>query len=70
MLFQPATETWHALNPTATAIWRRLAGGDSLEQAAQALATSFGADPDQLLSDVDAFAGDAVRLGLLEPIGR
>ncbi len=62
---------WNAalvLNPSGVLIWDRLDGDRSLAEVADDFAEKTGADRDQILSNVVAFARELGRLGLLDGV--
>lgn len=66
-LFDQATESYFALNGSAAAIWRELAAGRKVTEAAIALATQFDSDPAAITADIAVFVADAVTRNLLVP---
>ncbi|HWU72171.1 MAG TPA: PqqD family protein [Sphingomonas sp.] len=66
-LFDQVTESYFALNGSAAAIWRELAAGRKVTEAASALATQFDADPAAIAADIAAFVADAITRNLLVP---
>lgn len=62
---------WNAalvLNSSGVLIWDRLDGDRSLAEVAADLAVETGADPEQILDNVVAFARELGRLGLLDGV--
>lgn len=65
VLFDSASETYHALDPGGSAIWRRLGEGRSVADLAALLAEDFAGDPGAIENDVAAFLAEAEELGLV-----
>jgi hypothetical protein len=60
-------ELYYALNESGTCIWDAVAGGETVEVAAQRLARQFGIAPDVARRDTAALVQDLVSRGLLDP---
>lgn len=54
-----------SLNDTGKDIWRRLDGKATLADVAEALADEYGAQPDEIESDVVGLVGELVRRKML-----
>jgi len=69
-VFDSENESYHALNGSAAAIWREIAGGADEATAAARLAETYGAPRVEIDEDVAAFVADALAKGLLvrEPV--
>ncbi|TWP46079.1 lasso peptide biosynthesis PqqD family chaperone [Lentzea tibetensis] len=55
----------YGLNRTASAIWRALADGHSVEQASRDLAARFDNTPDRIRADVETLVAQLRDRGLL-----
>lgn len=64
-LFDTETGSYYALNGSAAAIWREIAGGADAETAASRLAERYNAPRPEVSADVAAFVADALAKGLL-----
>lgn len=63
--FDPVHTRSYVLNATAGLIWKLLDGSDAIEVLAADLAEAFGADPEQVRSDVVTTVRRFGRQGLL-----
>jgi hypothetical protein len=59
---------YFALDDAAADGWTILAGGGSLDDAADSVATRFAVAPDEARSDLERFAAELVEAGLLERV--
>jgi PqqD family protein of HPr-rel-A system len=66
LLDERSGDYWQ-LNPTAAEAVRRLAGGATTAQAAEALAEQFDVDPAQALEDVTALVEQLRAARLVKP---
>lgn len=66
VLFDERDGSYHALNAVASAVWRALDAGFTLEAITNALAVRYQAPPDEITRDVAAFVDAALAKGLLE----
>lgn len=66
VLYDPAGDLLHRLEPSASTVWSRLDGTVRLETLATELAVSYGAPPDTVRRDVTALASRLWDLGLLD----
>jgi hypothetical protein len=60
------SESYHALDPVASEMWRRAAHPEGRAQALHRLHQCFDVDPERLASDFDAFVTGCARRGFLE----
>jgi PqqD family protein of HPr-rel-A system len=65
VLFDEASGRYHALNPTGSQIWRRLAGGAAPELIVRELTSRYDAPAEVVADEVAAFIDRAVDLRLL-----
>jgi len=61
-----AASDYHALNPSGSLIWERLADWATGDDLAGMIAAAFGLTPDAAASDVARFLDGCSRAGLLE----
>lgn len=54
-----------ALAGTALAVWQKIDGAASRDAIVAALAAEYGAETDEVASDVDQFLDDLTQLGFL-----
>ena len=64
-LFDERDERYHSLNGTAAAIWRGIAAGMDRAMLIDRIAAGFRVKPEEIVTDVDAFAEAAIAQGLL-----
>lgn len=69
VLFDERDGSYHALNAMASAVWRGLDAGLTLEAIAGELNARYQAPTDEIARDVAAFVDAAVAKGLLERRG-
>ncbi len=67
VLFDERDGSYHALNASASLIWKELIAGRQPEEICEVLAASRGVAVDLLSADVDAFVTVALEQGLLVP---
>ncbi|HEX9856648.1 MAG TPA: PqqD family protein [Acidimicrobiia bacterium] len=65
LLYNPATDTYFNLNPTATAVWDLANGDMTVEEIAAEIATEYGQLLDAVVDDVAKIAERFVAAGLL-----
>lgn len=65
VIFDRERGTYHALNATASAIWRALGDGGSVESVTDVLVARFNADRAEITGDVAAFVSEALENGLI-----
>lgn len=66
VLFDERDGSYHALNAVASAVWRGLDAGLTLEAITGALSARYQAPTDEIARDVAAFVDAALAKGLLE----
>lgn len=66
VIYDPASELLHHLDPIATMIWERLDGTTPLADVARRLAERFDADPEVVTTDVMALVRQLSADGLTE----
>jgi len=66
VVYDPEADKLHHLEPTATAVWTRLARGRPLSSVAGAVAAAYGADPDAVHADILTLTGTFYDRGLLD----
>jgi PqqD family protein of HPr-rel-A system len=64
VLFDSRDGSYHALNPSATAIWLHLRNGLQPPAIAAAIAAANGLSPDQAVADLSAFVEALLAAGL------
>jgi hypothetical protein len=62
------TERVYRLKGVSAAMWRALAACGNIETAADHLSRQYAAEPSRIRRDLDAFAKDLIRGGLLESV--
>lgn len=65
VLFDRASQTYHALDTCGSAIWRSLGEGRSAADLAELLAEHFAGDVAAIMDDVAAFLARAEEIGLV-----
>ena len=65
VIFDRERGSYHALNGSASAIWRALGDGGSADTVVERLAGRFVADRDAITADVAAFLSSALAGGLI-----
>lgn len=65
VLFDGRDASYHALNQSASAIWRGLGASGDLATVAAAIAAEYGLATDEADAAVQAFVGGALAKGLL-----
>jgi len=68
VIFDRARGSYHALNGSASAIWRALADGGAPDAIVGLLAERFEADRDAIAADVAAFLASALAGGLIAEV--
>jgi len=66
VLYDDSQRRLHRLNPTAALVWQCLDGSASLREIAGDVAEAFSSDPQTVLADIVAVAGQFAEEGLLE----
>ncbi|MEV0598498.1 PqqD family protein [Streptomyces sp. NPDC050315] len=61
---------WYALTAPGALWWRHVAEGTTIDEAADAVATHYGADPDQVRADMRTLTQELYDRGLLRTPGR
>lgn len=64
-LFDDRDGSYHALNPSASAIWSALGEGTQPAEIGEAIAAAYGAPVATVQQDVDEFVALALDKGLL-----
>ena len=64
-IMDPRDSMLHALNGTATVVWREAAKGAAPEAIARAVAEEFEVGPEEARRDVEAFLAGLRKKGLL-----
>ena len=64
-LFDSRDGSYHALNPSAAEIWTGVAGGESQDVVARAIAARHGVEPEIVAAHVEEFVDAALAKGLL-----
>src|SRR5262249_860770 len=65
VLFDSSRGNYHALNGSASAIWRALCAAGSADAIVARLCETYGADRDRIAADVDAFLVRALASALV-----
>jgi hypothetical protein len=65
VIFDPATQQMHRLDPRARLVWQLLDGTATLDQTCHEIAEAFGAELDDVRRDVAALVHDLQSRGLL-----
>ena len=68
VLFERARGSYHALNGSASAIWRALADGASPDAIVGLLAERFQGDRNAIAEDIAAFLASALAGGLVTEV--
>ena len=66
VLYDRSRGSYHALNSSASAIWRQLGDHGTEMEIVDALAARFSVDRDAVVADVSAFLSSALSAGLIE----
>lgn len=66
VVYDPAADLLHRLEPSASAVWTHLDGSATLEAVAERVAGRYGAPRDIVCRDVVDLAGSLWKLGLLD----
>lgn len=66
VLYDRIRGSYHALNASASAIWRRLGDHGTEAEIIEALVASFSAPRDAVAGDVSAFLARGLATGLIE----
>ncbi|HEX5182611.1 MAG TPA: PqqD family protein [Allosphingosinicella sp.] len=65
VLFDPRSGDYHALNASASFVWRRIARGEGVAAIVAEAAASHPDQADAIARDVRAFVESALAIGLL-----
>lgn len=68
LLFDESQGLFVSLNQSASDIWRLVTGEFSVEEIANNLASSYGADPESVRGDVERVIEDFVEKQLIPPL--
>jgi hypothetical protein len=68
VVVSPADLRYHALNPTATAVWELLAEGTSVDDAVAHLTSRFEVDEQTCRLDVEACLDNFTLIGIAAPL--
>lgn len=68
VLYDRIRGSYHALNASASAIWRQLGESGAEAEIAAALVARFPGNGDAVAGDVSAFLARALAEGLIEPV--
>ena len=68
VVVSPADLRYHALNPTATAVWELLADGVSVDDAVAHLTSRYEVDEQACRRDVEACLENFTAIGIASPL--
>jgi PqqD family protein of HPr-rel-A system len=68
VIFDRVRGSYHALNASASAIWRALGDGGSADVVVDRLAERFDADRDAIAAHVASFLASALAGGLIDEV--
>jgi hypothetical protein len=70
VVVSPSDLRYHALNPTATAVWELLADGTSVDDAVSHLMSRFDIDEQTCRRDVERCLENFATIGIAAPLDR
>ena len=68
VVVSPADLRYHALNPTATAVWELLADGVTVDDAVARLTSRYDVDEEACRRDVEACLENFAAIGIAAPL--